>query len=514
MKKILLLSGLVLLSLWMIRCKDSLEDTTFVTFEGQPVGVYLESQPEYSDWVTLLKKTNLFNALNISKTKFTCFVADNDAMQAYLVSKNYHSIDDIPLKDATYLMRYHIVPGNAYTHSSFAGQIPDTTASGDYLTIKYRTGGINAMYVNDTALIIRKDITALNGYIHKIDRLLDPITISVWDIINGNENYSIFREAIKLCELEQWMQSRNKTINQATIRDYKTVFIPSDETFKAAGIQSVEDLKQRYPGEDYTSTTSPFQKFITYHIINSYTDFSQLSDFGTAAKKLKNLNVVAPNELLSVEEVSKKIILNRHSDSVCLVSSRYDQQANNGYVHEINHIMPISPAKPATVIWDFCDIDACRVLEMYGKYDVPYSMKKYPLDRENAKDIEWFTVPDNNEAVVYQLRDEPYNKPSHDLLFLDLGYVGWVKIKTPTIAQGKYKVTIYKIAWGDRGKCQMYIDDNKFGPQLDFGSNGGATNLELGTLTFQNTSRHIVKFAAQKKGSMEVDRLVFEPVNE
>lgn len=508
MKKILLLSGLLLLSLWMVRCKDSLEDTTFATAEEKPVGISLESQPEFSEWVKLLRRTNLFNALNISSTKFTCFVADNNTVKAYLQEKGYNTIDDIPLADAIYLMRYHIIPGNAYTHSSFAGQILDTTASGDYLTVKYRDGGINSMYVNDASLIIRKDIEAINGYMHKIDRLLDPITESVWDLIAKEENYSIFREAIKLCQLEDWFRSRNKTVNEKSLRDYKTVFIVSDETFRAEGIGSVEDLKNRFQDQDYTAEDSKLRQFILYHVVNSYSDFSQLSEFSKdETVKVKNYVTMAADQLISVEDLNKKLVINRYADSVLLVPDKYDQQANNGYLHEINKIMPVSTPRPAKVIWEFTDIEDCRILDVYRK---PVSdQTTYLLDRENAKDIEWFTVPDNDGAVKYNRRTSWTND---DLLYVSLGNVGWVKIKTPSIAKGTYKITIRKFQWGTRGQAQVYIDDEKIGSILNF-SGGGGEYVLLGTKTFPENGRHWVKLVAQKAGDTEVDQLTFEPVN-
>ena len=393
MKKILLLSGLLLLSLWMVSCKDSLEDSTFATATEQPVGIYLDGQPEYSEWVKLLRRTNLFNALNISATKFTCFVADNEAIQAYLQAKGYATVDDIPLADAISLVRYHIIPGNADAHSSFSGQILDTTASGDYLTVKYRDGGINAMYVNDASLIIRKDIQALNGYIHKIDKLLDPITESVWDLIaQQSDRYSIFQEALQLCGLEEWLKVRNKTVNEISIRDYKTIFIVSNETFQAAGINSLEDLKNRFPSQDYTSEDSDLRQFIMYHIINSYSDFAQLAEFDKdATVKTKNYETLATNQLLSVEDLNKKLVINRYA-------------------------------------WEFTDIEDCRILAEYRKPVADQT--KYSIDRENAVDIEWFTVPDKPNAVQYNRRTGWTN---NDLLWVSLGNVVWVKVRNQVI---------------------------------------------------------------------------------
>lgn len=509
MKKIFLLSGLILLSLWMVRCKDNLEDSTFAAYDDKPVGIYLESQPEYSEWTKLLKKTDVFNALNISKIKFTCFVVDNDAVQAYLKLKNYNTVDDLPMEEATYLVRYHIIPGNAYMHTAFSGQIKDTTASGDYLTVNFRDGGINAIYVNDSSRIVQRDIEVINGYLHKIDKVLDPITESVWDLINKNDNYSIFREALKLCQLEEWLDARNKVVNEAIRRDYKTVLVVSDETFKAAGINSLEELKNRYPSNEYTSDTSSFKQFITYHIINSNSDFGVLATFD-AGIKVKNLETVARNTLFSVEDMGKNLVFNRYTDSVLFVAGKYDQHGNNGYVHEVNHLMPVSTPKPATVTWDFCDIEDCRILEAYGKYDgsTALDIKEFNLDRENPIDINWFTSPDNASAVRYQYRK---GRTNNDFLVMNLGYVGWVEIKTPPIVAGKYKITLTKMAWATRGTCQAYIDDEKIGPQLNF-SGGGGEKIELGTKNFAESGRHIVKFSAIKKGPMEVDVLIFEPV--
>lgn len=509
MKKILLLSGLLLLSLWMVSCKDSLEDSTFATATEQPVGIYLDGQPEYSEWVKLLRRTNLFNALNISATKFTCFVADNEAIQAYLQEKGYATVDDIPLADAIYLVRYHIIPGNAYAHSSFSGQILDTTASGDYLTVKYRDGGINAMYVNDVSLIIRKDIQALNGYIHKIDKLLDPITESVWDLIaQQNDRYSIFQEALQLCGLEEWLKTRNKTVNEISIRDYKTIFIVSNETFQAAGINSLEDLKNRFPSQDYTSEDSDLRQFLMYHIINSYSDFAQLAEFDKdATVKTKNYETMATNQLLSVEDLNKKLVINRYADSVLLVPDRYDQQANNGYLHEVDDIMPIATPRPAKLIWEFTDIEDCRILAEYRKPVADQT--RYAIDRENAVDIEWFTVPDKPTAVQYNRRVSWTND---DLLWVSLGNVGWVKVRTPVIVKGTYKITIRKFQWGTRGKTQLYIDDEKIGPVLNF-SGGGGENVVLGNKTFPENGRHWVKMVSLKAGDTEVDQLTFEPVN-
>ena len=518
MKKLILIM-IVLLTGCLFGCKDSLDDETFAAYDEQPVGIWLEQQPEYSEWVSLLKRTDLYNALNVNMD-FTCFVADNDAVAGYLQEKGYASVDEIPLSEASYLMRYHIIPGNAYKQSALSGQLIDTTASGDYLTVKYRDGGVNAMYVNDTALIVRKDIEVINGYLHQLNRVLDPITRTVWDVLETTDNYSIFREAVRECGLQDWLSTRIKVSGEVSVRDYKTLFVVSDETFGANGIASLTDLHQKYPG-DATDESSKFYQYVAYHIINSNSDFADLATFSDdASEKAKNISTKAGMELIQIEELDElqtaeeKVVINRSTDSIHFVVGKYDLQCMNGFVHEVDKLMEPQAPRPTVVTFDFCDIDACRKLEGYGNTSLA-NQTNFALDRETAEDIEWYTVPDNDEAIRYQIRtDQSWNKPSQDLLMMNLGYVGWVKIKTPVIAKGTYKMTIYKFAYSSvRGICQMYVDDKVAGTQLDF-SGSGKNTMDLGTVVFTETNQHIIKFSAIKKGVMEVDRIVFTPVFE
>lgn len=518
MKKLIFIKILLLASC-LFCCKDSLDDDTFTAYDEQPVGIWLEQQPEYSDWVALLKRTNLYNALNVNMD-FTCFVADNDAVQAYLQEKGYASVDAIPLADALYLMRYHIIPGNAYKQSSLSGQLKDTTASGDYLTVKFRDGGVNSMYVNDTALIVKKDIEVINGYLHQLNRVLDPITRTVWDVLETTGEYSIFCQAVQECGLKDWLSTRTKISGEVSIRDYKTLFVVSNEIFRQNQIHSLADLHQKYPG-DATDESSKFYQYVAYHIINSNSDFAELATFSDdASEKAKNISTKAGMELIQIEELDElqtaeeKIVINRSSDSIHFVVGKYDLQCMNGFVHEVDHLMEPQVPRPTVVIFDLCDIDACRKLESYGNTGLA-NQTNFALDRETAEDIEWYTVPDNDGAIRYQIRtDQSWNKPSKDLLMMNLGYVGWVKIKTPVIAKGTYKMTIYKFAYSSvRGICQMYVDDKVAGPQLDF-TGSGKNPTDLGTVVFTETNRHIIKFSAIKKGVMEVDRIVFTPVSE
>ena len=63
-------------------------------------------------WVEMLRKVDLYNAMNLGASRFTCFVADNDAVQTYLREKtDYESIAEMPDDEVDFLLRYHIIDG-------------------------------------------------------------------------------------------------------------------------------------------------------------------------------------------------------------------------------------------------------------------------------------------------------------------------------------------------------------------------------------------------------------------
>lgn len=502
MRNIILLSGLMLLSLLWVRCEDPLNGSTFSAYTDQPVGLWLESRPEYSEYVKLLKKTDIYNALNV-KMDFTCFVCDNQAVAAYLQSKGLSSVDELDDKTAAYLMSYHIIPGNKYDHTAFTGKLTDSTASGDYLTVKPGAeGGINSIYVNDYALIVQKDMETINGILHRLDRMLDPIIVTLVDVIHKNDRYSIFSEALDSCGFNGLLSSRNRMVGVITIRDYKTVFVVSDSVFNANHIFSYADLKAAYP-----DTT--LREFMGYHIINSNSDFGELGTFITSPKtNRKNVLTYAKNQLISVVDKGSEIILNDGSEEVRLVSGHYDMQGYNGYVHEIDKLMNVAEPEPALVIWQFSDIIDCQILPLYKQWSDALNQKSYNLDFENLQQVRWETVPASTSVGKYQLRSD--NNMDNDYFLFSLGYVGWIEFDLPVLAKGKYDVSISRKVYNNgRGTCYFYFDEKKNSATISCAT--GSKPFKADSQEFTIQGPHKIRFTAYQPGTMDMDYITFTP---
>ena len=508
MRKIFILITTVIIGLSMVKCDDPFENQVFSAYEDQPISLWLNSRPEYSMWVQLLKKADLYNALNIG-TQFTCFIADNNAVAAYLNSNGYQSVEEMNDEDARYLMQFHIIADVAYQSVSFLGKMEDKTLSGDNLTIKAEEGGINAYYINNYAGIIIKDQEAINGTLHKIDKVLNPVVETVWDLIN-NDRYSIFRDAIKECGLQERLNQKERYFGEIAIRDYKTVFVVSDSIFAENDIHTLEQLKTIYPDVKTGSDSSAFYKYIAYHVIPSFSDFTDLGTINKdAVDKVKNVPTFAPNELISIADVKGTLVFNRTADKpVHLLTGKYDMLANNGFVHEIDGLLPVSPAEAASVFWELTDYDAFKILPDYKKWSSKLDGNKYSIDRENVVGIRWKTVPDDDNAVRYYLRSLQWFQDD-DAVTMALGNVGWAEFDMPVIAKGKYKVSIKYLGYNARGTGRFYFDGMPFGGDFAFTSN---YSKDLGEITFPEQTSHVFKIVVVKKGDMEIDQFIFKPV--
>ena len=252
MRKIIaIIAGLLLLG----SCDDPYKDQVFRAYDEQPVGEWLADQPEFSMWVAMLRKVNLYNAMNLGSGQFTCFVADNAAVETYLREKtSYGSVEEMPADEIDFLLRYHIISGAKMASANLMLKLSLPTLTGDYLT-----AGINIdtqrRYIDngegkEPSFLVRKDINLSNGVIHTLDKLLEPLTQSVWDIISGNSSYSIFAGAVEACGLDGWLDNTYRTIAETTIRENKTVLVVSDEVFRSRGINSLDELKAWFGGGD------------------------------------------------------------------------------------------------------------------------------------------------------------------------------------------------------------------------------------------------------------------------
>ena len=144
-------------------------------------------------------------AFNPHGDNYTLFLPTNEAFDRFISnSKKYNSFQDL-LDDKDYvneLVRYHVVNMALRANDFPYGALPDTTLSGDLLSISYRIHGDTVLpIVNNNASLITYDIELINGFIHIIDEVLEPVVFNNYEWLKLYPEYSIFTMALEMTGL-------------------------------------------------------------------------------------------------------------------------------------------------------------------------------------------------------------------------------------------------------------------------------------------------------------------------
>ncbi len=532
MKKILLLISLITV---VVSCQDPYEEDITPAYEYYPLATYMEMDTTFTHWVELLKYADLFNTLNINAS-YTCFVPNDAAMESFFAKNNYSGVEDLTVEDAKYLIKYHTIVGSEYPQSLFDnGVIPDTTATGDFLSIEIREGGLNSIYVNGEARIATLDVEATNGIMHVIESVLTPVTEPIWGTMSDDQ-YSLFKEALQVTgyadmlntiSVEEVNEESGETVKY---KMYYTVFAIPDSIFTSHGISSLSDLTAWLDESetDYTDEDNELNRFMAYHILDQQLDFASLATFSDDETS-KNISTLATNELINVSEVSEALYLNYDEDSMEVSVSiiKENISTKNGMIHAIDNLMPIVIPPITTVTWELTDYSdiASLVSSVYRKSGVTSTSYNF-FSPGALTSLEWEAIPAsrNSSSVAYLVANKndaiKYEMLNYDGLYLDLGLYGWIEMNTPAIIKGTYtmKVTYYSVAAATQYGAFLNILDGEYvgNEIITHGASTTTTAIRtttIGEVTFDETTTHTLRILAGDDNAVLIDYIQFVPVN-
>jgi len=527
-------SGLLILFIVSLcSCSDPYANNAYIEeMEDVPAATYMSENPEvYSLWVDLLKYTDLYNTLNLS-ANYTCFVPNNDAMNAYLKTKNVSSITGLNKNDAITLVKYHTIKGMQYTTSDFEnGALADTTATGDFLSIE--NGGLSAIRVNDEALIVGLDKTVTNGVIQTIDHVLTPITETIWDKMQVS-SYSIFKSAIEATgyseRLNKILTTELSSDGTVSVRKYKyTLFAVSNDIFAKRNVTDLNSLAAYLGATDanYADPSNALNKYISYHIINQMLSFNSLAKFDTDVTS-KNIATLAENELINLSDINYSLFINYDKNSASGVKLQsININCKNGVVHEVDDIMPVATPEATTVQWEFTDYPYLAAL-----YSAVYRITTLSTvsggwidnDANGVECYKWLSVPEDRNGVGYYVSDKGSSvkktAANSDYLILQLGMFGWVEMETPAIIKGKYSLVLNHfnaLASSPGSKLSFILDGEYVGSEVATSGNSSKKDqflkTTIGQVEFSVTKKHTLRILAGDTDLSYLDCLTFKPIN-
>ena len=459
---------------------------SYMPAENEPISTTLENMEMFSEWIHVLEYSDTYSALNqgTQGVKYTVMAPSDEAVQRFYESVGVSSIEDLGMEYAKALVKTHIYQGDSVKFSDKFGvnvlALFYTNAYGTTWSVELDS--INPGYVLNSNIHLEKEyIKAANGFIYLSDGLIEPLVETLYDRVAQNPDYSIMRDALHLSGYADSLDVVADTIielGQERIlhRNY-TFLTVSNANFAKNGINSIDDLKNALAlrAEDATVTPDSLVKqYVEYHLLNSRYTQPQLCDsissdsvkiWGTSAsnqiftltRHIKEINSIGYNIVVNKGDTSYVEVLdtvyqycfNEPDAPVYFVNSSrnqlYTALAQNGYLHEIDGWLPIYEPKQSTVVWDLADNAKVRALA--GQHpDAPVSSEsKISISNCFLQSEMGPEGSANNSysAISYvTCKSNLKNCVNYDRVVFNLGYQGYVKMETPTIVKGKYKVTL------------------------------------------------------------------------
>lgn len=568
---------LLLLVAFFSACNDPYEDSTYQVYDMNPISSYLETRSdEFSEWITVLKYADLFNAVNQASSYFTVLVPTNEAVRSFYLKKNVSSIQELGKDYARSLAEYHIV-NDSINLNTFVqgGKLEAKTLSDDYLSVSFdessETGGFNSIYVNKEAHVKELAIQVSNGYVYVLNDVMSPLVENLYERISENsDKYSIFIEALNQTSwkdslsiiYDEIRQEDNTVIQQK--RNY-TLLAVSDDTYRSEGVTSVADLavKTGAVGTDYKDETNELFRYVAYHVIGgSYSVFDFNNFSGGTTTKLWTTKADAVLEA-SLQSGNKLYFnyegeIDGQSVKAMFVEDGSDVQAKNGILHEIDSWLPLWELEiPVLVEWDFADYEevAAWVNGGYGDPDQKYQTVDEGEHQSDVSSLACYTIDAKSSATSTDGSNGGYypvgyatpktgsawtNCKNKDHIYLNLGYNGSIIMKTPILIAGKYKV-ILKVTYAtsmnfmrtmtsgsNGGKIRFTFDgDSETTTEIPIYASITANTLGLydtviyDEIEFSKTGTHSMKMViadpaatSNSKFRIQLDYMTFEPIIE
>jgi len=460
-----------------------------VKSEDQVITEYVASNPETTEFSKILDATGLNSLLSV-RGPFTLFLPTDEAMKAYYTAKGVSSYLDFTDPDfLNDLVLNHLIPNKIETNDFGLGAIRDINALGDYLITEFSGSDI---ILNKQSKIIKKDIPAANGVIHMIDAVIDPVTLSVYDVIANNPSFSIFAEGLKRTKLKDTLQLISFPYGQKQARTRFTILAVADTTFNRYDINNIDELIAYFTDapDSITYLNNKFYRYMEYHCLNE-TYFLNTFETGTYP-------ILSYDNNISVRiDTDYKLNFNSATNKYTgFVIDQSNFPAKNGTVHTIKDLLPVYEPEATSFVLETTDYFDMRQGDYFGKYYMRW------FDGQNTfQYIKW-----EGDYLLYYYKNHDTGKLLNDDCLSMSGW-WWVQVTTRKIMKGKYKLT--SNLWSGHTNYAVYVDGVN---TAIVKSSDPAETTSWGEFDWTTTDRHTIKVVTLSPGLLFWDTLIFTAI--
>lgn len=306
---LLVIACLTSISLLSSSCKEKTTDV--VPDVDNSIAGIASADTSFSILVACLSKANLVNTLKGTGT-FTVFAPTNAAFRASGLA-NAASLSEAEL---TPILLYHVLGVTVKSTDLAAKQYVSTLSAGPKSATNMDTKvsllvkkGTSVTLNGTKATVTKADITATNGVIHVIDKVLMPVTVA--DLATNDADFSSLLAAVGKAGLASALADKTAKL---------TVFGPLNAAFTGIDLSAL--------------TATDAANIVTTHVIGSLNvTSSEVS--GYTAAPVQTLNT---NEKISLKITSGSVYVSSDNTMDAKVIAA-DVQAVNGVVHGVDKVL-------------------------------------------------------------------------------------------------------------------------------------------------------------------------------
>lgn len=379
-------------------CSDEPDSDSFYSFNGKMMSQYLESDPNFSDFATIVKRAGIMDQLS-AYGHYTCFVPNNEAVQNYLKKKNIASISKLTDEECDTIARTHIMT-EIYSVSDMAdGMLPTQNMLRRNVQVEHDVdeakNSVVKLNSNSTIYFEHQDDSVENGMVHQIDVVLENSTKTVGSLLGTNEKVSVFANAIKstgidelldLVEDREWAElyKNNTWVKEQALttgsRAAEAVYCPEQRLYgftlfavpdnvleQKYQVKSVQDLynfaakrlasvypddvnKEGWKFENLNSDINPLKRLLLYHILDrnvqGYNFLTVRENAGidiTMVNPTEWYTTMLPHTMMKVEKLTVAKFGGRGDvEGDIYLNRRYD---NDKYYISGSHVNPTVEAE-------------------------------------------------------------------------------------------------------------------------------------------------------------------------
>ena len=324
MKNLLKLSKIILLLLTfftVLSCSDDKSVSTFIE-ESKTILEIAVNEPDLSNLVTALSLADGNLGSLLIGGEYTLLAPNNFAFDLFLTNNGFASLEDVPPYLLSKILLNHVISGtvNSTALTSAVSGYATTNATnmdGDNLSLYFNTS--SGVKFNGISKLIKADLSAINGIVHVIDKVLGLPTVVTFT--KADPNFSTLVSALTRDDLTSdfvGILSTEATTDPAPF----TVFAPINEAFN--GLLSELSIPSLLEIDEPT-----LDAVLKYHVVGGANVLaSDLTD---------NLTITTLGGDITANSTGGPSLTDSTGRVSEIITSNI--QANNGVIHAINKVI-------------------------------------------------------------------------------------------------------------------------------------------------------------------------------